>query len=142
MSKSQIMDINYKAFSEILNEVYFSEILCTKEIAAAMQVSEGTVHDYRNDRTEPSYSRIVSLNKELMKRGYFKLARVFQKKSNGIANGRLDDEMADMVEIMGKMITHYNLASSGNENAKRAFFDGFEVLKEVMKNVEAEGQAL
>lgn len=136
------MDMDYRAFSEILNEVYYSEILCTKEIAAAMQISEGTVHDYRTDRTEPSFSRVVALNKELMKRGYFKLARVFQKRSNGVANGRLDDDMSDMVQIMGQMISNYDQAKGGNQNSKRAFFDGFELLKDVMKNIEAEGEQL
>jgi|SRR5690625_393903 len=92
------------AFSQIIYDVTAgaNPVMSVAEAAKIMSVSESTIYDYRHDRTEPSYSKVKALAKELDKRDYFGLAMQFMpNNSSGNANGCLDDESARMIQKIG-----------------------------------------
>jgi len=124
------------AFSQIIYEATAgaNPVMTVAEAAKIMSVSESTIYDYRHDRTEPSYSKIKALAKELDKRGYFALAMQFMPdNSSGNANGCLDDESAQMVQLIGRLY---------NATDKTDFMKHVTEMRGVVDDFEAEGREL
>lgn len=95
------------AFSQIIYEVTTPQaitgrpIITVSDAAKIMSVSESTIYDYRQDRTEPSYSKLKALAHELNRRGYHKLSLQFFDNTEGTANGDTRDETIEIIRQLG-----------------------------------------
>lgn len=121
------------AFSEILYEVTTGRdpVVSVPEAARIMSVSESTIYDYRQDRTEPSYSKIKAFAHELNKRGYHRLSLQFWDNGRGRSNGDTRDESIIIVRHLGII----SEAESGEEIINSAA----EIEKQA-RNLRAEGE--
>lgn len=123
------------SFSQVLMQVTGGNdpIMNVKEVACVMKVHEQTVYAYQNDRSEPGYSKLVDLAKELDKRGYFGLAMQFMpNQGKGKANGLLDDDVAKMIQLMGKLY---------EAESKDQYMNTVAQMEQVVRNFRAEWEA-
>lgn len=128
-----------KSFSQILHEVTGgTNPLCTvAEVAGVMRVHEQTVYGYKNDHTEPSYSKIISLSHYLIEEyGYYKLAMQFMPPCKGKANGRVDDDLLSIYEY------GTDVHRAFREKDSTAYVNALAKMKTEINDLEAEGAKL
>lgn len=130
------MSTRITPFSQIIYEVTGGSdpYMSVEEAASVMMVSPSTIYDYRTDRTEPSYSKIIALAHELNKKGYHKLSLQFWCNGRGRANGDTRDETCSIVRSLG-------MIQENPGNPKVIINEAGSIEKDA-RNLRAEGEAM
>lgn len=130
------MSTRITPFSQIIYEVTGGNdpLMSVEEAASIMMVSPSTVYDYRQDRTEPSYSKIISLAHELNKRGYHKLSLQFWRNGQGRTNGCTKDETCAIVQSLGRI--------QENKDNPDVIINEAGAIEKQARNLRAEGEGM
>jgi len=123
------------SFSQVLTEVTGgTRPICTvKEIASVARVHEQTVYSWKNDDTEPRYSKLMDIAHFLNKRGYHRLSLQFFDNPGGEANGCVKDETIEIVR---------QLAIVSDATDGQAIINAAGEIKRQARNLMAEGRQL
>lgn len=112
--------------------------MCTRtEIALQMGVTNQTITDYING-TQPRWDSGVRLAHYLIREhDYYTLAmQTMLVCIRGKSNGRIDDELLDLVSVIPLMRTSYENRNSG------AYQDALGKVKSIFERLKAEGKKI
>lgn len=99
-----------------------------------MEVSESTIYDYRQDRTEPSYSKVKRLAHLANKRGYHKLSLQFWDNGCGEGDGNTQNETCRIISSLGKI--------QDNPDNPSVIINEAGAIEKEARNLRADGEAM
>jgi len=102
------------SIAEVLNQVLAEGRHSAHDLAQAANCSVYTIYRVRNDESDLSATRFLLLSRYLSEHGDNRLARLALSAryeicpaGKALANGRIDDEMRDLVQIAGHVVDAY-----------------------------------
>ena len=128
-----------KQFSEILLELTggMDPIFTIDQIARIVERSPKTVYSWRDGDAEPRWSDVVKLSKMAGRRGYLQIAaQMFPSGQIGQANGTIEDEYYQIVQILGRATEDFR------PGRREQFMNHVEQLRSQLANLKAEAKKL